>query len=56
VIVLEVELLPVPAITLARPRQTSTVVPMTNLFSSSDIVTLSPVVPQGTTIRTPPAI
>jgi len=56
VIVLEVELLPVPAITLARPRQTATVVLMTNLFSSSDIVTLSPVVPHGTRSFTPPLI
>ena len=32
------------------------VVRMTKRFSSSDIVTLSPVVPQGTSMRTPPAI
>src|SRR5882724_473027 len=51
-----VELLPVPAITRARPRATSIVIAMTRWSSASVIVALSPVVPQGTNKRTPPVI
>src|SRR5437588_7491819 len=51
-----VELLPAPAITFARPRATSIVNPITRASSSSVIVALSPVVPQGTSKRTPPSI
>src|SRR6185369_16891860 len=42
--------------TFARPRASSTAVRMTRRFSSSVIVTLSPVVPHGTSTRTPPVI
>src|SRR3989442_144251 len=51
-----VELLPAPAMTLARPRATSTSSPITLLPSASVIVALAPVVPQGTSKRTPPSI
>src|ERR1051325_9444370 len=51
-----VELLPAPAITLARPRATSIVNAITRASSSSVIVALSPVVPQGTSNFTPPSI
>src|SRR5712692_425327 len=51
-----VELLPVPAITRARPRATSIVSAITLWSSASVIVALSPVVPHGTSRRTPPVI
>src|SRR6266404_5920684 len=51
-----VELLPVPAITCARPRATSIVSAITRWSSASVIVALSPVVPHGTSRRTPPVI
>src|SRR6266446_1265872 len=51
-----VELLPAPAITRARPRATSIVSAITLWSSASVIVALSPVVPHGTSRRTPPVI
>src|SRR6266851_2987249 len=47
----EVELLPVPAITFARPCASSIARLMTRWSSSSVIVALSPVVPHGTSNR-----
>src|SRR2546421_11658610 len=48
-----VELQPAPALTCAGLRATSMVIPMTRASSSSVIVALSPVVPHGTSKRTP---
>src|SRR5690348_4935804 len=51
-----VALPPAPASTRARPRATSTVTAITCCCSSALNVALSPVVPHGTSTRTPPAI